>query len=184
MDIPFLVKLEGFKHLSKGWAYGEGGPIDARVINDATQIIYSALSYGLDKMDVFPGLAGEVAVSLYDDGQHLEFIVETDGAVTFAHEIGGQEIDYKEGLSLDEALSMLQNYGKKEKRCAISEYSTSNTMIQPSDGSLAWRSDPREMVVAYRFLVKHVQKQRVVRSASTSPIFTLKFPDLRLCTGS
>ncbi len=69
-------KLRAFADLPNGWYYGEGVPFGGAVLNMAR-----TLSLGLAETDAFPGLNGEVVVSVYFGEHYLEFTIDPDESI-------------------------------------------------------------------------------------------------------
>jgi hypothetical protein len=178
-----LIKLQGFLQLKKGWCYGEGGPIPGNNIVSAAQFVHEAMKYGLGELDVFPGLNDEVSVSIYDGRDHLEFILEHNGTVTFLHEHNGEEVVYREALTLNEATSEIRRYKEKKKPCVMSEYSTKFISTKDYNVSQALLSTPLATARS-QSLGKDVQKRSAVLSANISLAITRLLPGPQLCTGS
>jgi hypothetical protein len=183
VNIPFFLKLQSFQSLKTGWSYGEGGPISPAIIARASQLIIQLISRGLEKIDVFPGLSGEVAVAVYNGDDYLEFILESDQSITFARETNGEEISYEEGMNLVQAIGKINQYKEKENKCATSGCFTNNITIRRAEGSPVWRSGLLATVESLSS-VKNARKKRVGLSAGISSISTPPFPGRQLCTGS
>ena len=86
VEISTAQKIREFGELSSGWHYGEGGPIDEKVIRSAVEINDEALNESLWLTDAFPGVNGEIVVTVYWEKECLEFTIETDGTVSFVLE--------------------------------------------------------------------------------------------------
>lgn len=180
-----FIKLNSFQYLKKGWCYGEGGPISLSNIKSASRIIMESVSYGLGELDVFPGLNNEVAVSIYDGENHLEFIIENTGTVTFTHEFNNEEISYKENIPLSTAIYEIRHYMEKKKICAMSGFSTSSITIAESKGSQALRLNHPVTAAVFRSLIKDVRKDVAApRSADIFLSSMRRYVDPRLCFGS
>jgi len=103
-------KLASFRELKQGWHYGEGVPFSQCVIKSATTINQEALQLGFTETDAFPGIGGEIRVTVYHNIHYLEFTVETDGQITFVYEKDQEEIYYEEKLSLQESKRRLKEF--------------------------------------------------------------------------
>ena len=123
---PTIVKVKNFLRLEQGWHFGEGNPPTIECTKKASRIVERAIML-LFGVDVFPGIDGEIMVTIYYKNHYLEFIVETDETVTFIHEQDDIEIDSKENLHFSSALKKLNDFG--EVIWNMSELSTLSTMI-------------------------------------------------------
>ncbi len=71
-------------------------------------ILYEASQEaGFDITDAFPGLSGEISVSLYFNDHYFEFTTEMD-SITFVHECGDETISYEENFSFDIAVKKIR----------------------------------------------------------------------------
>jgi hypothetical protein len=104
------LKIQGFKELESGWHYGEGISFGQAVTDDAIALIKEANHLGFYETDAFPGVNGEIMVTIYFKSHYLEFIVEPNGSVTFSHEEGNEEVSYYEGLSISDAKLKIKEY--------------------------------------------------------------------------
>lgn len=103
-------KIHNFLRFKSGWHFGEGVAPSYEVAEQASAIVEQASFYGVDT-DAFPGIDGEIMVTVYRDNNYLEFTSETDGTVTFVHERRRRQISYKEGLQLNQALDEVRRIG-------------------------------------------------------------------------
>ncbi|KWT91821.1 hypothetical protein [Candidatus Magnetominusculus xianensis] len=130
------AKIAGFGKIEKGWHYGEGGPIDDKVIRNAIKINNAALSYGFTETDAFPGLYGEVQFCIYHNDHYLEFMIEADDKITYVYELRDVVVDYKEDINIEEALNEVRLFGRM--LCNSSGLSTKDIMMQKKGDSLVW----------------------------------------------
>lgn len=131
--VPYLVveKIAGFADLKKGWHFGEGTRPDDITINMAKDFARKGLSSLFD-VDAFPGIDGEIMVSIYHGHHYLECVFEKNETVTYTYEIKGQEVAYHEGLSIEEAFEKLDTF--RRKIWNTSESSISSIMIAGAEG--------------------------------------------------
>jgi hypothetical protein len=106
-------KIQSFKDLEAGWSYGEGEPFESSVLNTAIQFNRYAFRRGFFETDAFPGLNGEVLLTIYLGRYYLEFTFEQDGSVTYYHEEAQEEVCYEEGLLLEDAQNRLETFRKQ-----------------------------------------------------------------------
>lgn len=143
-----LKKIDSFLYLEKGWHYGKGVFPSKKTIAIAKKIAEQALSNIFDT-DAFPGIDGEIMVTVYYKEHYLEFTIESDGEITFVHELNDEELVYKEGLKLQEAKIKLDDFC--EKIWNISELSTESIMITERSDLKVWPSKILEMVGSQLF---------------------------------
>ena len=130
-------KLRGFLGLRVGWHYGEGDALSEQTIQRALSLHAEAIAQGLYMTDAFPGLGGQVMITIYNSADYLEFVLELDGSVTYTRDRHRQEVDYRELASDLEAKRVLQSYREELwKRSASSAESCSTTL--GTDASRAW----------------------------------------------
>jgi len=106
-------KILGFGELRNGWHYGAGVSFGHSLLQDAICLNREAIRMAFFETDAFPGIGGEIMVTIYSSDHYLEFILESDGSVTFCRERGGKEICYQEGLSFQEAKDRLLAFRKE-----------------------------------------------------------------------
>ena len=127
-------KLEDFLKLPKGWNFGEGLSPTRKSIALANGVLDRACDLGFQVANAFPGLSGEVQVNLYYGEHYFEFIIDPPDRVTFVYEQADEEKEYLEGVSLFEALSVLERIVPVV--CDFSEFSTDyDITIKPNDAS-------------------------------------------------
>ena len=98
------AKLISFAELENGWHYGEGVPAKPEVIASALAILDKLSSVGIERVNAFPGIAGEARVTAYIEDDYHEFTVETNGIISYVHEQLDEEVESREGLLLHRAL--------------------------------------------------------------------------------
>ena len=101
------LHIESFRLLGKGWHFGEGDAYDESIIQRALVLCHEAVRLGFDKTNAFPGLSGEVVFCVYMLPHYHEFAVETDGTVSYLHEINDDEMEELLGISDERALAIL-----------------------------------------------------------------------------
>ncbi len=104
-------KIIGFQSLLEGWHYGEGVPPTPDTVNNTLKINDTAKTFNL-LTDAIPGVGGEIEISCFSNGDTLEFTIKNDETVTLVCEKEGYDTEYKENLSLGEAITELTNYGR------------------------------------------------------------------------
>jgi len=160
-------KIAGFRHLRAEWHYRtEGRPIEPSLLERALRLHKEATRQGFERTDAFPGLHGEVMLTVYDDANYLEFVIETDGTVDFVLERDGVEIAYLEGLSMDRAIEVLQ--AQRKTAWMLSGSFIRSIMTPRRAGSRASASSHIETASLYRSSAKTASSDQVGRFASIS----------------
>ena len=111
---PTEAKIWNFRKLGDGWHCGEGVQFKDRDILEALSLHSEMLNSGFLETDAFPGFNGEIQITLYSGKDYSEFTLEPDGKWTFLHERGDEEIQYKEMLTLPEAIRTVRTLDEKQ----------------------------------------------------------------------
>jgi hypothetical protein len=96
MTSSTIEKIQSFGDFNQGWSFGEGGPFAPSILLKAMQLIKTAHALGFAETDAFPGLNGEVMVTIYLGADYWEFTIEPDETITFAFEKNDEPIVYVE----------------------------------------------------------------------------------------
>ena len=131
METSSSKKIQSFQTLTAGWSFGEGVAFQAQILNKANQLVKSAHAVGFHDMDVFPGLNGEIMVTLYSGEQYWEFTIGADENVTFVYEVNDEVRIYEEGLPFEFAVSMITNLGF-QNNMLVGARSASELFLLPS----------------------------------------------------
>jgi hypothetical protein len=102
-------KIQSFTHLEPGWSYGEGVAFAQHTLTKATQLAKTAYTLGFQETDAFPGLNGEVMVTVYQGNEYWEFTLQPTETITFVYERDKETVSYEEGLPFEFAVSLLTN---------------------------------------------------------------------------
>jgi hypothetical protein len=81
---------------------------ESQTILNAIKLLDTGLAAGFRKTDAFPGKEGEIAVVFYRGESRYEFTVDQQGALSYLHENGTDELACDEKLSLDEAVNKIE----------------------------------------------------------------------------
>jgi len=119
-------KIWGFRDLKRGWHFGEGKPIDKTGIDEALHLHSEILLHRFTRTDAFPGLNGEIQLTIYSNNDYFEFTREPTGKWTFVHEHLEAEVDVVGELTLTDLQEKI--VGSLEERiCNTSELYHENT---------------------------------------------------------
>ena len=105
--VETIEQIRRFDRLADGWSYGEGCAFSAQTIKDAEDLAVRASALGFELMDAFPGLSGEVLVTLYAAPHYYELTIEPDKGITLMQEHKQAETFYAEYPSSLAALKQL-----------------------------------------------------------------------------
>jgi hypothetical protein len=173
-------KINNFKGLPFGWHFGEGVPVRADLAEMASFFLDAASSLGIDRTNAFPGLNGEVQITLHFLEITVSFTWELDGTVTIVKDVKGEIVFDEEGLSNRIALEKLWDFAQMIQ--ILSELSTYATGMKKTEGLKA-----RHLVLlqtkASPLSRASVQLRNPVQRATTSHRFTPVSQATRLFTG-
>jgi hypothetical protein len=91
--------------------YGEGVSFESSILKQAIELNSYARSLGFLKTDVFPGINGEIMITIYHFEHYLEFTIENKETITFCQEKNDEEISYQENLTFDQAKEKIKKFG-------------------------------------------------------------------------
>ena len=77
-------KLEEFEALEDGWHYNEGVKFDKQVLDISKNISDFCVSNGYDDQEIFPGISGDILLSLYNNGED-EIEIQIDEKLNFIY---------------------------------------------------------------------------------------------------
>jgi hypothetical protein len=123
------TKLRHFRSLRIGWHYGRGKPPAEKTMEAASWLHREALFLGFTSMDAFPGVNGEIMLTIYAPGSnYMELTVEPDGTISFAHEINRAEQPVPDNrISALDARHLLKNIASSIWSMSISSISPTTT---------------------------------------------------------
>src|SRR3990167_6074919 len=133
LESPTIKKIYSFIGLPRGWHYGEGRPASKRTAERTKSLLEIAGSNGFKKSDAFPGVDGEIMLSLYENNDMLEFLIEPSGWINFVSERGGHRVKELEGINMIQAIREIKD--SRKILWSSSDYSPLNTTMQSVEGS-------------------------------------------------
>ena len=107
------VKIRSFSDLADGWHFGEGGSIPEEVIGVALALSRYARELKFSEIDAFPGVNGEILLTIYHRNNVLELTIEPDLSINAVMEVDDMEVSDKEGLSVVEAKEQINRLKEK-----------------------------------------------------------------------
>lgn len=177
-------KLKSFARLPAGWHYGEGVTPSERNIHLAGTLLHTAKRLGFGRFNAFPGIEGEVQITIYDGQHFFQFTIEPNGETTVVQEIDREEVDREEYLSFPDAINKLESFAFE--LCDMSESFTPVTLTKSTSvlpTSLS-KTPVKSGAVASQSSSMTVPSTAVVPSASTSKIFTAHLGETLSSIGS
>jgi hypothetical protein len=110
LEYPTVTKIKNFLELETGWHYGEGLSFSQSTIDDAIRFHHEVTRQAFFSTDAFPGLNGEVLLTVYYYDYYLEFTFELNGNIIFYQEKDDEEVHYQEDLTFEEAITKLRGF--------------------------------------------------------------------------
>ena len=104
-----LKKILSFAQFQEGWSFGEGVAFAKSTVDKAVQLAKTAHTLGFHETDAFPGLNGEIMITVYQNNEYWEFTLEPTETITFVYEKADETVTHEEGLPFEFAVSMLTN---------------------------------------------------------------------------
>lgn len=164
-------KLSSFADLCVGWHYGQGIPPSMNLISRLIEINRQAYRFGFSKTDAFPGVSGNIMLTLYEGEYLVDLTVERDGkTATFTLEKNYEELDSRENIALSTAIELMKKVGEI---CQSSELSTLGITRRRSAGL---RVQPSKALTTgeYRFFPQTAPFAYLGPSANTSMYITFQ----------
>lgn len=118
--LQVLQKLKSYTELPEGWNFGSGRPSAAMAMLRALVLLGKGFGFGLDDVETFPGIDGEVQVNFYKDTASLEMIFEIDGTITVTFDEGPKSIRLGENISQEKAVKFLEEFALNKCRSSVS----------------------------------------------------------------
>lgn len=113
-ELTIKEQLLSYSLFKNGWNFGEGVVFDDKIINLAIDLSNVLIQkFGEKRVKPFPGSNGEILIRLYFPKDYYEFIIESDKTITFIYEKNNKEIEYKDNLSYDEIIDIINNTSKE-----------------------------------------------------------------------
>ena len=120
-------KIMAFRRLTDGWHYGEGYHVDESVVNTALELHKRILSLGLYETDAFPGIEGNIVLTVYSGTECLEFTLMSNGNIQYCRERDDVEVCEEVSLTILQAENILKDF--RQGTCRQFDFSTLDTMI-------------------------------------------------------
>ena len=140
---PTEEKIFDFAVLKNGWNYGEGEKFPWSSIESAMDLHREIIFRGHSKTDAFPGLDGEIQITIYDGDHYFAFELEKSGEWSITHEING-EIKTLSGLDFAQVKEYLNSINSI--LCNVSDYYRGETIgTRHAEDSTTWPSNRVKM---------------------------------------
>ena len=163
-----IKKVENFANLAIGWRFGKGMPIDSKKIEIAKELLELGETHGIERFNAFAGDEGELMISFYYLEKNIDLTLKNNGSITFAEDIGDEEIDFIPNLNYDAAIEKICQFAQNTR-----EPFTQKIMTLRKGNLKAYPSNPRQTVV-YPFLKRFVGLRKSERYANTSKRITMR----------
>lgn len=115
-------KIEEFRHLSKGWHFNKGIPTHPENTSAALKFLDAAIELGFSWFNAFPGVSGDVLVSIYVNGYCFDADFKRIDNITICgdkYKEGGiflenlEELFYSEDLTFENTINKLKDFADK-----------------------------------------------------------------------
>ncbi|EJP16517.1 hypothetical protein [Leptospira interrogans] len=110
LENPTWNKLDNFATFKDGWNFGEGKAFEYNVLSSARYMLSDILYTGFTITDAFPGIDGEVRLTIYHNRSYLEFTINESLFVDFVLEENDNVIEEKQNLSFNDALNLISKF--------------------------------------------------------------------------
>ncbi len=138
---PTEQKIFEISEFENGWHYGEGVKFSKGAIKDILALHRELVLKGCFNTDVFPGLNGELQITVYSGKDCVIFERSIEGLWDVTHEINDEESESVQGLSLQEAVEHASVL--KSKLCnASASYRSVIIGTKSGTASTIWPSSP------------------------------------------
>lgn len=167
-------KINSFAELPAGWHFGEGMPPSPDRVKNARLLHFEFVRSGFTRTNAFPGIDGQIMVTAYRGSEYHEFSLELDGSLDYVFELGNEEQDCKENLSLEEALEIVRELANI---VWLTLESSTTLILTPTRVTLkAMPSGTLLMGAGFPWLMRIAPSGRVLTSVPTSVVSTLYRP--------
>lgn len=89
-----LAKTQSFAQFRHGWSFGEGVAFAQSTLDKANQLVTTAHTLGFHETDTFPGLNGEVMVTVYQGAEYWGFTIQPTETILFIYEKDDETATY------------------------------------------------------------------------------------------
>lgn len=175
---PTLRKIERFRNFVAGWHYNEGVPFKEDTLSLAIQIHEMSIDQGLYETDAFPGIDGEIMITIYHYNQYLEFTVEQNGQISYVKEIGDEEVAGEEKITTNTIKSLLITL--REDVWKQSELLTGNTTTEERTDLSALRSRTQATMGESQLLARNVFSKVTGTQGQFAPTFNYSMKELQV----
>lgn len=126
-------KLNSFAQLPDGWHFGEGRRSKLLALNYAKTINRIAITNGW-QTDAFPGISGEIMLSIENSAHYYEVVIEIDGTLNFVEEKNGEELQ-RRNISIAD---MVETLSPNSSSCPTFVLYTPHIGTKQKDDSHVW----------------------------------------------
>lgn len=158
-------KIDEFTKLPKGWNFGSGIPARKDIAELAKELLTFGVTEGFAWHDAFPGINGQIILTMYVRNHCLEFEVGSSGKISVVWEEGDNDRGEWDSLSLAQVKDKILEL-KGKIWISLGRY-TGVITTRHVEGLSAKHSN-RLTTAAYPWSIKVASDSTVVQSASIS----------------
>ncbi len=177
-----IQKVHGFAKLPEGWHYGEGEPVGLEIIKQAEKFLLTAEGWGIEEANAFPGIDGQVELTLYIEDKTFAFMFELDGTISIVEETRGEIVSDIYNQSYEIAEQKLWELSQRIQ--SIYDLFISDIGIRGTRNSEVRRFNAHQKKktrnVEYRSFQPNVYWRQSGQSATTSRTFIVPLQATRL----
>jgi len=181
-------KLSDFAKLEHGWHRGEGEPVSPLIMDAIRKIYRRNLSLGLTNMDAFPGLSGEIMLTIYAKSLYIEVTAEPDGneiKLSLRAEYDGEREEvWPDQRSVAEVQAQIKRVARPSWTTSASYPSNTTILNAESSKALLSVTHLAHAEAAYLSSKWHVWQQLGHQSAITSGAIILTSRESHPSSGS
>ena len=126
-------KLRSFESLAPGWHYGVGGGIDHETVTLSSQLLKYLTQLGFSSTDAFPGVDGEVLLTVYRDASYIEIVVYSTDRISIIYERSDAELYRAENVNTKRVLLELKRIAAEIWGSSVS---STPTIMTSAEGAL------------------------------------------------
>ncbi len=156
-----------FSELPDGWNFGAGTCSATNAFGKSIFLLSDAVGLeGIDDIEAFPGVDGEIQLNFYKDDATLEMIFEIDGTIAITFEEGSKSVQLATAASYSKATKFLEEFAYNKCRSSVS-LTSDHTTVRGSVALQASPFDRRVTVAGSRSLIRTAVKSGAEASAYT-----------------
>lgn len=148
-------RIRDFGHFTDGWHFGEGKEFEIDAIQEALKLHQHILECGFFETNAFPGLDGEIQMTVYSEHDYFQFERDSGGVWEIIHEQAGATLESLAGLDFEHVVEFVKTMRQKLWN-AFASYHSMRIGIELGGNSATLHSGPTKMIEAYPSLTELV----------------------------